>query len=49
MASGGGQRNLNELMVSINVPGLSFTHIETQIGKKGEEILSEEIIKAGED
>ena len=52
MATGGGQRNLNEFMASINAPGMSkptFNHIETQIGKKWGEILSDEIIKAGEE
>lgn len=52
MATGGGQRNLNELLASINVPGISkptFTHIETQIGTKWEQILTQEIVKAGEE
>ena len=52
MATGGGQRNLNEFMASINAPGMSkptFNHIETQIGQKWGEILSDEIIKAGEE
>ena len=52
MATGGGQRNFNELMASINVPGISkptFNRIETQIGKKWEDILSVEIVKAGEE
>ena len=41
-----------EFMASINAPGMSkptFNHIETQIGKKWGEILSDEIIKPGEE
>lgn len=47
-----GQRSFNEIMASINVPGISkptFNRIETQLGKKWETILSEEIIKAGQE
>lgn len=35
MATGGGQRSFNEIMASINVPGISkptFNRIETQLG-----------------
>lgn len=52
MANGGGQRRLNELMALIEVPGISkqvFSRIETQIGKKWEETLYSEIVKAGEE
>jgi hypothetical protein len=52
MATGGGQRKLNEVLASINVPGISkptFTLIETQIGGKWEQVLSQEIKRAGEE
>ena len=52
MATGGGQRKLNEMMASIGIPGMSkgtFIRIETQIGNKWEDILSTEIQKAGEE
>ena len=52
MATGGGQRKLNEMMASIGFPGMSkgtFIRIETQIGNKWEDILSTEIQKAGEE
>ena len=50
MATGGGQRSLNEFMASINVPGMSkptFNRIETQIGMQWKKILSDEMISAG--
>ena len=52
MATGGGQRKLNEMMASIGIPSMSkgtFIRIETQIGNKWEDILSTEIQKAGEE
>lgn len=51
MATGGGQKCLNETMASINVPGMTkktFQKIETQIGESWEKVLGDEIKKAGE-
>ena len=45
MSSGGGQRALNEVMSTINVPGISFLKIENQIGAAWEKILAEEQVK----
>lgn len=52
MATGGGQKPLNEIMAAINVPGISkktFTRIENQIGASWEKILADEMIKAGKE
>ena len=51
-SSGGGHRQLNDVLASINVPGMSkktFLKIEGQIGAAWEKNLADEIIKAGEE
>ena len=52
MATGGGHRPLNEIMATINVPGLSkktFIKIENQIGASWEQILADEMLAAGKE
>ncbi len=49
MSTGGGQKPLNELMATMNVPGINkktFLKIVNQIGEAWEKILAEEMVKA---
>ena len=52
MSIGGGHKPLNELLATMNVPGISkksFLTIESQIGASWEKILGEEMVKAGKE
>ena len=52
MATGGGHSNLTETAAALDIPSMSkntFTSIETQIGQAWEDLLAQEMVKAGQE